>query len=109
MGEEHELKGLGSLGKKTPFYRWRKIHPLCSQPAQRGNTAPRSGTTARAVVPLRNTTARRQNTSRTAEVVLPLVLMVLPLGVAVLPLRVAVLLLASGTKKIHPCLPPLHL
>ena len=41
--------------------------------------------------------------------VLPLVLTVLPLGIAVLPLRVAVLLLASGTKKIHPCLPPLDL
>ena len=38
--------------------------------------------------------------------VLPLVLTVLPLGIAVLPQRVAVLLLASGTKKIHPGLPP---
>ena len=41
--------------------------------------------------------------------VLPLVLTVLPLGVAVLLLGVAVLLLASGTKKLHPCLPPLDL
>ena len=41
--------------------------------------------------------------------VLPLDLTVLPQGVAVLPQRVAVLLLASGTKKIHPCLPPLDL
>ena len=41
--------------------------------------------------------------------VLPLDLTVLPLGVAVLPQRVAVLLLASGTKKIHPCLPSLDL
>ena len=41
--------------------------------------------------------------------VLPLDLTVLPLGVAVLPLRVVVLLLASGTKKLHPCLPPLDL
>ena len=41
--------------------------------------------------------------------VLPLVLTVLPLGVVVLPQRVAVLLLASGTKKIHSCLPSLDL
>ena len=41
--------------------------------------------------------------------VLPLVLTVLPLGVVVLPQRVAVLLLASGTKKLHLCLPPLDL
>ena len=72
------------MGKKTPFYRWGKIQPLCSQPAQSGTTAPRSGTTARAVEPLRNTTARRQKASRTAGAVLPLVLTVLPLGVAVL-------------------------
>ena len=39
--------------------------------------------------------------------VLPLALTVLPLGIAVLPQVVAVLLLASGTKKIHPCLLPL--
>ena len=38
--------------------------------------------------------------------VLPLDLTVLPLGVAALPQRVAILLLASGTKKIHPGLPP---
>ena len=31
MGEEHELKGLGSLGKKTPFYRTSRIQPLCAQ------------------------------------------------------------------------------
>ena len=69
-----------------------------------------------AVVPLRKTTAWRQKASRTAGAVLPLVLTVLPLdltvlplGVAVLLLRVAVLLLASGTKKIHLCLPPLDL
>ena len=48
------------MGKKSTFYRWGKIQPLCSQPAQSGTTAPRSGTTARAVEPLRNTTARRQ-------------------------------------------------
>ena len=47
MGEEHELKGLGSLGKKTPFYRWGKNQPLCSQPAQSGTTARPHGTTAR--------------------------------------------------------------
>ena len=41
--------------------------------------------------------------------VLLLDLTVLPLGVAVLPQRVAVLLLASGTKKLHSCLPPLDL
>ena len=40
------------------------------------------------------------------KAVLPLDLTVLPQGVAVLPQRVAVLLLASGTKKIHPGLPP---
>ena len=28
MGEEHELKGLGSLGKNTPFYRRGKIQPF---------------------------------------------------------------------------------
>jgi len=33
MGEEHELQGLGSLGKKTPFYRRGEIQPLCAQPA----------------------------------------------------------------------------
>ena len=47
MGEEHELKGLGSLGKKTPFYRWGKIQLLCSQPAQSGTTAHPHGTAAR--------------------------------------------------------------
>ena len=47
MGEEHELKGLGSLVKKTPFYRWGKIQPLCSQPAQSGTTARPHDTTAR--------------------------------------------------------------
>ena len=106
MGEEHELKGLGSLGKKTPFYRWGKIQPLCSQPASSGTTAPRSGTTARGVEPLRKTTARRQKACRTTGAVLPLVLTVLPLDLTVLPLdltvlpqMVAVLLLASGTKK----------
>ena len=31
MGEEHELKGLGSLRKKTPFYRTSRIQPLCVQ------------------------------------------------------------------------------
>ena len=31
MGEEHELKGLGSLGKKTPFYRTSQFQPLCAQ------------------------------------------------------------------------------
>ena len=31
MGEEHELKGLDSLGKKTPFYRTSRIQPLCAQ------------------------------------------------------------------------------
>lgn len=41
--------------------------------------------------------------------VLPLVLTVLPLDLTVLPQMVAVLLLASGTKKLHPCLPPLDL
>ena len=41
--------------------------------------------------------------------VVPLYITVLPLGVAVLLLRVAVLLLASGTKKLHPSLPPLDL
>ena len=41
--------------------------------------------------------------------VLSLDLTVLPLGVVVLPQRVAVLLLASGTKKIHPCLSPQYL
>ena len=46
---------------------------------------------------------------RTIGAVVPLDLTVLPLVVAVLLLRVAVLLLASGTKKIHPCLPPLDL
>ena len=40
------------------------------------------------------------------KAVLPLVLMVLPLGIVVLQQRVAVLLLASGTKKLHPGLPP---
>ena len=39
--------------------------------------------------------------------VLPLVLTVLQLDLTVLPLGIAVLLLASGTKKILPCLPPL--
>ena len=97
------------MGKKTPFYRWGKIQPLCSQPAQSGTTALRSGTTARAVVPLRNTTARRKKARRIVGAVVPLDLTVLPLGVAVVLLRVAVLLLASGTKKIHPCLPPLNL
>ena len=43
------------------------------------------------------------------QAVVPLDITVLPLGVAVLLLRVAVLLLASGTKKLHPCLPPLDL
>ena len=38
--------------------------------------------------------------------VVPLDITVLPLGIAVLLLRVAVLLLASGTKKLHPGLPP---
>ena len=38
--------------------------------------------------------------------VLPLVLTVLPLDLTVLPQMVAVLLLATGTKKIHPGLPP---
>ena len=94
------------MGKKTPFYRWGKIQPLCSEPAQSGTTAPRSGTTARAVAPLRKTAARRQKASRTAGAVLPLVLTVLPLGIMVVPQRVAVLLLVSGTKKIHPGLPP---
>ena len=41
--------------------------------------------------------------------VLPLVLTVLPLDLTVLPQMVAVLMLASGTKKLHPCLPPLDL
>jgi len=95
------------MGKKTPFYRWGKIQPLCSQPAQSGTTAHGSGTTTRVVEALWKTTARRQKASITARAVLPLVLMVLPLGIAVLLLRVAVLLLASGTKKILPCLPPL--
>ena len=40
--------------------------------------------------------------------VVPLDLTVLPLGVVVVLLRVAVLLLASGTKKILLCLPPLR-
>ena len=31
MGEEHELKVLGSLGKKIPFYRTSRIQPLCAQ------------------------------------------------------------------------------
>ena len=44
--------------------------------------------------------------SRTAGAVLPLVLTVLPLDLTVLPQMVAPLLLASGTKKIHPGLPP---
>ena len=87
------------MGKKTPFYRWGKIQPLCSQPAQSGTTAPRSGTTARAEVPLSKTTVRRQKARRTAGAVLPLVLMVLPLDLTVLPQMVAVLLLVSGTKK----------
>ena len=57
-------RGLGSMGKKIPFYRWEKIQPLCSQPAPSGTTAPRSGTTARAVVALWNTTARRQKSQK---------------------------------------------
>ena len=61
MGEEHELKGLGSLGKKTPFYRWGKIQQLCSQPAQSGTTAPRSGTTTR---PHGNTARDRGTTAK---------------------------------------------
>ena len=48
-----------------------------------------------------------QKVSRTAGAVLPLVLTVLLLDLTVLPQMVAVLLLASGTKKILPCLPPL--
>ena len=39
--------------------------------------------------------------------ILPLGIAVLPLGIAVLSQMVAVLLLASGTKKILPCLLPL--
>ena len=33
MGEEHELKGSGFMGKKTPFYRGSRIQPLCPQSA----------------------------------------------------------------------------
>ena len=59
MGEEHELKGLGSLGKKTPFYRWGKIQPLSSHPAQSSTTARPHGTTARD----RGTTAKGSGTT----------------------------------------------
>ena len=59
------------------------------------------------VVPLRNTTPRRQKGQKNRQrAVVPLDLTVLPLGVAVLLLTVEVLLLASGTKKLHPGLPP---
>ena len=71
------------MGKKTPFIGGEKSNRHAHSPH-------------RAVLPLVLT-------------VLPLVLTVLPLGVVVLPQRVAVLLLVSGTKKIHPCLPPLDL
>ena len=87
MGEEHELKGLGSLGKKTPVYRWGKSNCYAHSPH-------------RAVLPLQGAVlARRQKASRTARAVLLLVLTVLPLDLTVLPQMVAVLLLASGTKK----------
>ena len=58
MGKEHELKGLGSLGKKTPFYRWEKSNRYAHIPH-------------RAVLPL-------------VLKVLPLDLTVLPQMVAVL-------------------------
>ena len=81
-GKNTSSKDKVHWGRRPLFIGGKKIQPLSLQPAQSGTTA---------------------------GVVLPLVLTVLPLGVAVLPLRVAVLLLVSGTKKIHPCLPPLDL
>ena len=58
---------------------------------------------------MKHNSEEAKKTRRIVGAVVPLDLTVLPLGVAVLLLRVAVLLLASGTKKLHQCLPPLDL
>ena len=86
------------MGKKTPFYRWGKIQPLCSQPAQSGTTARPHSTTARD----RGTTAcewYKKNTSVPTSAGLGTSLLVrsstTALGAAVVPLW-------SGSKKLHP-------
>ena len=64
MGEEHELKGLDSMGKKTPFYRWGENPTVIPSLSPHNAVLPHQGrgTTAR----LRGTTMEDHGTTATA-------------------------------------------